>query len=174
MTRQLRSLAACVVLSLLFVPPARAQESIPSTFGHALKFTVLDPTTYAAPALYYDATLRDWNTSQLFFRNGFVERNPRFTLSGLPGDTPLSYGAGRVQIAKDAFAVLGVSAVHNFSSQLLQQSLQARYPEHRKLIAVLGWTERIGVASLMSYRIAGPHYTQWRRNQELAAQLSLR
>jgi hypothetical protein len=174
MTRQLRTFAACVVLSLVCVPFARAQESTPSTFGRALKLTVLDPTTYAAPILYFDSTVRDWNTSQVFFRNGFVERNPRFTVSGLPGDPPLSYGAGRAQITKDAFAVLGVSAVHNFSSQMITQALQTRYPEHRKLIAVIGWAERIGVSSWMSYQVAMPHYRQTQRNQQMIATLGLK
>src|SRR5690349_7740995 len=97
LTRQLRSFVGCLVLSLMIAPAVRAQESTPSPFIHALKLTILDPTTYPAPALYYDATMRDWNSSQPFFRNGFVERNPRFTLSGVSGDTAISYGAGQQQ-----------------------------------------------------------------------------
>jgi hypothetical protein len=174
LTRQLRSLVACVVLSLAIVPAVRAQESTPSTFGHALKLTLLDPTTYPAPALYYDSTMRDWNSSQPFFRNGFVEGNSRFTVSGLSGDTAISYAAGRQQIMKDAAALFGVSAIHNFSSHLLDQALKERYPEHRKLITVIGWAERIGASSYLSYRVSASHYQQWKRNEQLSAQLGLR
>jgi hypothetical protein len=174
LTRQLRSLAACIILSLAIVPTVCAQESTPSIFGHAIKLTFLDPTTYPASALYYDATMRDWNSSQPFFRNGFVERNPRFTATGVSGDTAVGYDAGRQQIIKDTFEILGVSAVHNLSTHLLDEALKQRYPEHRKLITFVGWAERIGASSWMSYQVSASHYRQWKRNEQLSAQLGLR
>jgi hypothetical protein len=71
-------------------------------------------------------------------------------------------------------SVLAVSAVHNVSARLIEQGLRQRYPEHGRLITALGWVERGAVASLMSYELAGPHYQQWRQNQQLSAQLGLR
>jgi hypothetical protein len=142
--------------------------------GGAFKATLLDPTTYAAPALYYDATMRDWNTSQPFFRAGYLEVNPRFTISGRSNDTPVSYTVGRNQILSDTLALLAISAAHNFTSQLLQRSAATVHPDHRKAVAVIGTIERIAVSSFISYHVAAPHYRQWRANQELMNQLGIR
>src|SRR5262249_33715572 len=67
----------------------RAQEvKGPSwSFGSFVKDVTLDPTTYAPAIIAYDATVRDWNSSQPFFRNGFLEQNARFTVSGQANDT---------------------------------------------------------------------------------------
>jgi hypothetical protein len=118
--------------------------------------------------------MRDWNTSQPFFRNGFVEQNARFTRSGRSGDIAISYEAGRSRILRDSLSVLAVSAVHNFGTQLIQQGLRERYPEHRKMVSVLGWIERSAVASAMSYALAGPHYRQAELNQRMSNSLGLR
>ena len=174
-TRQLRAIASCLTVYVLVVPRlASAQDREPSFVGHALKLAVLDPTTYAPAVVVYDATMRDWNTSQPFFRNGFLEHNARFTVSGFSNDKPVSYGVGRSQILKDSMSVLAVSAVHNVGARLIEQGLRQRYPEHGRLITALGWVERGAVASLMSYELAGPHYQQWRQNQQLSGQLGLR
>jgi hypothetical protein len=118
--------------------------------------------------------MRDWNTSQPFFRNGFVEQNARFTRSGRSGDIAVSYQAGRSQILRDSLSVLAVSAAHNFAAQLITQGLRTQNPEHRKLVTILGWIERSAVASAMSYALAGPHYRQARLNQQMIDQLGLR
>ena len=175
-TRQLRALASISIVCCLFLVPceAFAQEREASPFGHALKATLLDPTTYAPGILVYDSMIRDWDTSQPFFRNGFVERNARYTRSGRPNDLALSYSDGRRLILTDSLRVLGVSAIHNFSTQLFEQALRERYPEHRKLVTVLGFMERTAVASLMAYQWAGPHYRQWRMNQQLISEMGLR
>ena len=174
-TRQLRKCASCLIVCLLLTPcVAIAQERGPSVFGHAMKTTILDPTTYTPAIFTYDGTMRDWKTSQPFFRNGFVEQNERFTRSGRANDIAMSYEAGRQQILRDTMSVLAVSAVHNFSTQLFEQALHERFPEHRKLVTTLGWIERSAVASLMSYQLAGPHYRQWRENQRLVTELGIR
>ena len=85
--RQLRWFGSCLIVYALLVPcVAFAQEREPSPLGRVLKATFLDPTTYAPAVLTYDGTMRDWNTSQPFFRNGFLEQNARFTRSGRRSD----------------------------------------------------------------------------------------
>ncbi len=175
MARQLRVLGSCLIVSLLLVPGgAVAQEREPSAIGQAIKATILDPTTFAPATFTYDGTMRDWNTSQPFFRNGFVEQNARFTRSGRSGDIAISYEAGRTQILRDSLSVLAVSAVHNFGTQLIQQGLRERFPEHRKVVSVLGFLERSAVASAMSFALAGPHYRQAQLNQRMSNDLGLR
>ena len=174
LNQPLRAFAFCVVFSLAIVPQLPAQDVTPSsTVGRALKSTVLDPTTYAPSALYYDAAMRDWNASQPFFRHGFVEQNSRFTISGLSFDTPVSYAAGRNQILRDAIAVFTASALHNVSARFIEHALKDRYPEHRKAITVIGRIERIGLSSGVSYYVAAPHYRQWKRSKELAARMGI-
>jgi hypothetical protein len=173
--RQVHAIASWVLVSTLVVPRVvSAQDRESSGVGHALKVTFLDPTTYAPGLLTYDATMRDWNTSQPFFRNGFLERNARFTISGFSNDKPVSYDTGRRQILTDSLSVLAVSAVHNFSERVVEGAVGDSHPNHRRLVAALGWVERSAVASLMSYELSGPHYRQWRRNQQLSAQLGIR
>jgi hypothetical protein len=94
-----------LAIAIVLMPAyASAQESSDgSAVGSIFKRVVFDPTTYAPAIIAYDGTMRDWNTSQPFFRNGYFERNERFTLSGLPNDRPVSYEAGRRRILNDAF-----------------------------------------------------------------------
>jgi hypothetical protein len=155
-------------------PVAYAQDERPSPLVDAIKHTVFDPTTYVPGIISYDATMRDWRTSQTFFQNGFVEHNARFTVSGLPDDTAIDYGAGRHLILKDALGAVAVSAVQNLATRLLEESLIRRYPEHRKLVRALGWVERVSVASFLSYQLSAAHYRQAQQNQELAIQLGVR
>src|SRR5688572_6517776 len=108
-TRQqywLRGLATSAIITILLVlSTARytsAQEvDRSSAVADVVKGVVFDPTTYAPALVSFDATMRDWNTSQPFFRNGYVEHNARFTVSGRPNDTAVSYTVGRNQIFKD-------------------------------------------------------------------------
>jgi hypothetical protein len=178
-TRQqaLRSIVAFATMCAFVAsmsPVLHAQdERRPSPLTNAIKQTLLDPTTYVPGILSYDATMRDWKTSQPFFQHGFVEQNSRFTVSGLPGDTAIDYGAGRHLIIRDALGTVALTAVQNLATRLVEDSLANRYPEHRKLLRGLGWAERIAVASFLSYQLSAAHYRQAAQNQELASQLGL-
>ena len=181
-TRQqywLRGLTTSAIITILLVlTPAQyvsAQETDRSSaVADIVKGVVFDPTTYAPALISYDATMRDWNTSQPFFRNGYVERNNRFTISGRPNDTPVSYTVGRNQILKDTLATFGTSAVQNLSSRLVERALLAKYPDHRKAVKTVGWIQRIGLASLMSYKLSAAHYRQAGQNAALARELGYR
>jgi hypothetical protein len=170
------SIVALLVAIIVTVPAvASAQDDRGSSFAAAMfKGVFLDPTTYAPAIIAYDATMRDWNTSQPFFRNGYVERNERFTITGRPGDTPVSYSVGTRQIGKDAFANFGVSALTNAADRIFERALLDRFPNHRKLIRGLGWIERSAFASYWSYRLSAEHYRQASNNARIAAQLGLR
>jgi len=181
-TRQqygLRGLATSAIITILFVlitgRLASAQEvDRPSAVADIIKGVVFDPTTYAPAVISYDATMRDWNTSQPFFRNGYLERNDRFTVSGRANDLPVSYTVGRNQILKDTLATFGTSAVQNLSSRLVERALLAKYPDHGKLVKTIGWIQRIGVASLMSYQLSAAHYKQAGYNAAQARELGFR
>jgi hypothetical protein len=162
--------AFCVGAPLI----ASAQDERPSPLADAIKHTLFDPTTYAPGAISYHATMRDWNTSQPFFQHGFVEHNERFTISGLADDTAVDYATGRRRILTDALETVAITAVHNITTRLIEDALVSRHPEHRKLFHVLGWAERIAVASAMSYELSAAHYRQAQRNEQQAAALGLR
>ena len=169
------SAIVAVLLVLTTAQDVSAQEETPSSVvADIFKGVVFDPTTYAPALISSDATMRDWNTSQPFFRNGYVEANARFTLSGRPNDTAVSYTMGQNQILKDALETFGVSAVQNLSSRLVERALLAKYPEHRKLVRTIGWIQRIGTASLITYRLSAPHYRQARYNAVRARELGYR
>jgi hypothetical protein len=173
--RLVTALVTVVTIVLTDAKLAFAQDETPSSaFAAIVKGVIVDPTTYA-PALFgYDATMKDWNTSQPFFQSGFVEHNARFTVTGRPDDTAVSYTAGRRLILRDAFATFGMSAAQNATSRLVERALLSRYPEHRKAVKTIGWIERIAVASLVSYRLSADHYRQAQANTERALALGLR
>ena len=135
-----------------------------------MKRVVFDPTTYVPAILGYHATYRDWQTSQPFFRNGYNERNPRFTTSGLPNDRPISHSDGNRKILVDALINFQTSAVNNLTQNVIEHVLIERYPEHRKLWRTLGWVERVGFASFTSYRWSADHYRQTTQNEMLEHQ----
>lgn len=135
---------------------------------------VLDPTTYAPAALAYDATMRDWRTSQPFFEHGFYERNARFTLSGLPNDVAVSYGAGQRIIRADTLESLKRAAINNFAEAIVERMLVNKYPNHRKLLRAVGWAQRISLASYTGYRLSAAHYRQAWQNERLAEQLGFK
>ena len=112
----------------------------------------------------------DWNSSQPFFQNGFLEENARYTRSGFAKDFPLSYGDGNQQILKDALMILPLSFVNSAVTHLVERKLSERFPEKRKLWKTLSWVERIAFASVASYRVSSPHFRQWQQNQRLAQQ----
>jgi hypothetical protein len=151
--------------------PSAPESASSSRLAYAVKGVLFDPTTYMPALLGFDATMRDWKTSQPFFAQGFVEKNERFTVSGLPYDRAISYEAGRGQIVRDAFSVLEVSAIQNLTERLTEHALLRKFPEHQKMVKAIGWFERISVASLVAYHVAAPHYSQWRLNQSMAVGL---
>ena len=110
----------------------------------------------------------DWNSSQPFFRHGFVEENSRYTSSGFARATPLSYGDGNQQILVDALILLPFSFVNSAVTHMVERKLSDRFPEKRKLWKTLSWVERIAFASIASYRVSAPHFRQWQQNQRLA------
>ena len=172
-TRQ--SVVALAIAVMLMPAYASAQESNGgSTVGSIFKRVVFDPTTYAPAVIAHDGTMRDWNTSQPFFRNGFYERNERFTLSGLPNDRPVSYEVGQRRILNDAFVTLEMSLINNVSSQVFERVLIERFPQRRKLVRTLGWIERSAFASLMAYHLSAQHYRQAAANQAYAQQMGFR
>jgi hypothetical protein len=174
-TTQVAARVLCVALVVLLPSGALAQgDDSGSAVGTIVRRVLLDPTTYAPAAIAYDATMRDWNSSQPFFRNGYFEHNPRFTISGLPNDRPVSYAEGRQRILKDALVHLELAALHNTFENIVEHTLVSRFPEHRKLFRVLGWIERGAYASYASYVLSSQHYRQWRANERLAAEVGLR
>jgi hypothetical protein len=181
LTRQhfsLRFIATFVMIATLVLvsaPLAFAQdEKRSSAFADVVKGVVFDPTTYAPALIAYHATMKDWNTSQPFFQNGFVEHNARFTVNGRPDGTAVSYTVGRNLIFKDAAAAFGVAAAQNATSRLVEHALLQRYPDHRKVVKTIGWMQRIAVASAMSYHLSAGHYRQAQLNAQRSAELGLR
>jgi len=152
---------------------AQDQEHV-SFVADVAKHVVLDPTTYAPAIIAYDSTMRDWNSSQPFFQNGYAEHNPFFTVSGLPNDRAVSYTVGKQMIVRDLFTNLEVSAVNNITGSIFERALIERYPSHRKLVRAVGWVEKSVFASYLSYRLSATHYRQWQQNEQMAQQLGIR
>jgi hypothetical protein len=148
----------------------RDGTSIPSLALHSAVAALKDPTTYAPAGMLYVSSQLDWNSSQAFFQRGDVEENPRYTVTGLPHDTPLSYGAGNQQLVADALSVASVSLVNNAIAHFTIDALALRNPEHRKLWKTIGWIERAAVASSLSYLLSVRHFEQWQQNERMAAQ----
>jgi hypothetical protein len=151
--------------------PDNAEQ--PSLLADVAKRVFFDPTTYAPAVLGYDSTMRDWKSSQPFFQNGFMERNPRFTISGLPTDRAVSYGEGSRRIFSDAVANFEMSLMNNVTDTVFEHVLAERYPNHRKLIRTLGWIEKSAFASYMSYKLSAANYRQWQYNEQTSRQLGL-
>jgi hypothetical protein len=135
------------------------------------KKTLTDPTSYAPTILFYVSARLDWDSSQPFFRNGSLEANPHYTISGLPNGVPLSYGAGNRRILMDALTiVLPVSLANNAASRLAETVLTQRDPAHRRRWVVVAWIERTAAASALSYVMSVRHFQQWQLNERMAAQ----
>jgi hypothetical protein len=160
-----------LVLSSAQFALAQQDEKPSSVLGSVVKGVILDPTTYAPAILGYHSTMKDWNTSQPFFNNGYVEHNARFTVTGRANDAPVSYIEGRNRILRDAITTLSVAAAQNATSRLVEQALLARYPDHRKAVKTVGWIQRIALGSLMSYHLSASHYRQAALNAQRAKEL---
>jgi hypothetical protein len=157
---------------MLMASSVSAQDRDRASFvPDVVKKVIVDPTTYAPAVVAWGATRLDWQSSQIFFRNGMFEHNPRFTVSGRSGDTAIGYRAGNRQILTDAIANLRLSLVNNVSARVMERLLIPRYPNHRKLLRTIGWIERSAMASYWSYRLSADHFRQWQENQRRARQL---
>ena len=165
------SVLTVTALTGILLPLTVSAQEQPSLLGDTVKKVIFDPTTYAPAIIAYDGTMRDWNTSQPFFRNGYLEHNERFTLTGRPNDRPVSYEVGRGRILSDALVNLEMSVVNNVADRLFERMLMDRFPQHRKLVHVLGWVERGAFASYMSYQLSAQHYRQAAANTQRAQQL---
>jgi hypothetical protein len=167
----MRFLSVCAVAMLLSFAPASARaqavESRPFAWDVA-RAVVIDPTTYAPALISYKSIQRDWKTSQILFANGWVEQNPRFTVSGRANDVPVSYDAGTRRIRRAALGVFQYSAANNVGTLVVERLLIARYPHRKTLIRTLSWVERIAFASALTYRNSAEHLRQASRNRRLA------
>jgi hypothetical protein len=132
-----------------------------------------DPTTYAPTIVVHTARQLDWSSSQPLFALGYLEANPRYTVSGRPDDVPVSYAAGNRRIARDTVGLLGWSAANNAVSAVVERRLIARAPRHRRLIRTIGWIERVSFAAYWSHRLSRRHVEQWRANRDLARELGV-
>jgi len=174
---RLGTVLAVLITAIFSIMPsaATAQEQEHGSFlGTIAKQLILDPTTYGPSLIAYDATLRDWNTSQPFFQHGFVEHNSRFTISGRPNDIPVPYAEGRRRIVADAMTNLGMSTLNNFTGRVFERMLIERYPQHRKVVRTVSWVERISFGVYMSYVLSRDHYRQAELNGARAQQLGYR
>ena len=166
-----------VLVTMLVVTPAMVSaqtENESSLFWDVTKGVVFDPTTYAPAVFTYTSMRMDWNSSQPLFRNGWVEQNYRFTRSGRPFDTPLSYAEGNRKIRQMALLHLQESVLNNVAVNLFERVLSERHPQHRKLFKTLSWVERIAFSSYVSYLASANHFKQAERNRALAAQFGYR
>ncbi len=160
------------LMVLVFSPlSVLGQQSTESPVRGVFKRVAFDPTTYAPAIVSGVAQHLDWKSSQVFFQQGFLERNPAYTVSGRADDIPISYEVGNERIGRAVFVNLGTSLVNNVAIALVERALIERHPEHRKLVRGLGWAERIAFASWLTYQKSAMHFRQWQRNRELERQL---
>jgi hypothetical protein len=166
---------ALLIMMVLTPAIASAQgETDSNVFWDVTKAVVFDPTTYAPATLSYTSMRMDWESSQTLFKNGWVEQNHLFTVSGRPNDLPLSFADGNKKIRHMALLHLQESIVNNVAANIFERVLAEKYPDHRKLFKVLSWVERIGFASYVSYAASANHFRQTERNRQIAIQYGYR
>lgn len=162
---------------MMLLAPAMAaaqSETDSNVFWDVTKAVVFDPTTYAPATLSYTSMKLDWQSSQTLFRNGWMEQNHRFTMSGRPNDVPISFADGNKKIRTMALLHLQESIVNNAAANIFERVLAEKYPQHRKLFKVLSWVERVAFASYVSYAASANHFKQTERNRQLAIQYGYR
>jgi hypothetical protein len=169
--RLCRVSAVALTMLLASASVSAQDQDVGSSVSDVVKKVILDPTTYAPAIVAWEATRLDWQSSQIFFQNGWLERNPRFTVSGHSEDAAIGYAAGNRQIFRDAVGNLQLSLVNNASERMMERLLTPRYPGHRKLLRTIGWIERGAMASYLSYLLSAAHFRQWQANEALATQL---
>lgn len=173
----MRAMTRWFLLTIMILTPAVASaqaDTDSNLFWDVTKAVVLDPTTYAPATLSYTSMKLDWNSSQPLFRNGWVEQNQRFTLSGRSNDVPVSFVDGNKQIRNMALMHLQESIVNNAAANIFERVLANKYPQHRTLFKILSWSERIAFASYVSYYASAQHFKQAERNRQLALQFGYR
>ena len=173
----MRVLNRWIFLTIIILAPSVASaqtDTGSSVFWDVTKSVVFDPTTYAPATLSYTSMKMDWNSSQPLFRNGWVEQNHRFTLSGRANDVPISYAEGNKKIRHMALLHLQESVINNVAANVFERVLANKYPQHRKLFKALSWVERIAFASYVSYLASANHFKQAERNRQLALQYGYR
>ena len=173
----MRAMRRLLLLSMMILMPAIASaqtESDSNVVWDVTKAVLFDPTTYAPATLSYTSMKMDWDSSQTLFRNGWVEQNQRFTISGRPNALPVSYEEGNKRIGQMALLHLQESLVNNAAANIFERVLANKYPQHRKVFKVLSWTERIAFASYVSYMASANHFKQNERNRQLAIQFGYR
>lgn len=166
-----------MLFSLMLLTPVMASaqpETDTNVFWDVTKAVVFDPTTYAPATLTYTSMKMDWDSSQTLFRNGWVEQNHRFTVSGRQNDLPISFSDGNRKIRNMALLHLQESLINNTAANVFERVLAERYPQHRTLFKVLSWVERIAFASYVSYAASSNHFKQAERNRQLAIQFGYR
>jgi len=169
----MRAIKRLMLVSLMVLTPAIASaqaETDTNVFWDVTKAVVFDPTTYAPATLTYTSMKMDWDSSQTLFRNGWVEQNHRFTVSGRPNDLPVSYAEGNRKIRNMALLHLQESLINNTAANVFERVLAGRYPQHRTFFKVLSWVERIAFASYVSYAASANHFKQAERNRQLVIQ----
>ena len=166
-----------VLTTVLILTPIAASaqsETESSLFWDVTKSVVFDPTTYAPAVLSYSSMKLDWESSQPLFRNGWMEQNHRFTVTGRPNDRPISFEDGNRKIRNMALLHLQESVINNVTANLFERVLSEKYPQHRKLFKTLSWIERIAFSGYVSYLASANHFKQAERNRQLAIQYGYR
>jgi hypothetical protein len=143
----------------------------PSLFSETVTRVLKDPTTYALPPIVYTAHRLDWDSSQKLFAHGYLEANPKFTLSGRVDDVPISHQAGKRRILRYSASMIGRSMLNNGICAVVERRLIEKAPHRRKLIRTLGWIERGLVTAYWSYRLTHNQVSQWRDNERVLAGL---
>jgi hypothetical protein len=169
----MRAMKRLMLLSMMVLTPviASAQtETGSNVVWDVTKAVLFDPTTYVPATLTYKSMKMDWDSSQTLFRNGWVEQNERFTITGRPNGLPVSYEEGNRRIRQMALLHLQESLINNTATNIFERVLADKYPEHRTLFKVLSWTERIAFASYVSYMASANHFRQDGRNRQLVIQ----
>jgi hypothetical protein len=168
--KALRMFIAAILLGLAPASAfAQAQAETPRPFAwEVARGVLIDPTTYAPALISYEAIRQDWKTSQVLFAHGWLEENPRFTVSGRANDVPVGYGEGMSRIRRTSLTTLQYSAVNNVSARVVARLLVARYPHRKRLIRALSWAERIAFASFLTYSNSVDHIRQASINRRLA------
>lgn len=142
--------------------------------GKAMLKTTIDLTTTPPAILHYYAKMEDWETSQPFFRAGWLEKNPGFTETGLPYDVAMSFGDGKRVIRHESYRILWDSAVNNFLSHLTKQYMDYKYPGHKKLWTTVEWAERLAFMGFTAWKGSAQFIEQRRKNERLALQYGLK
>lgn len=173
--KRVLSISLCFLILLISFPQEiMAQDSFGQFLKDIGKDVVLDPTTYTPAAIYFTTKKLDWDSSQVFFKNGYTEENSDFTISGRANDVPVSQSAGNRRIVIKTLPFLESSLLNNVGVSVSERFLINSYPNHRKLIKSIGWVEKIAIASYFSYHYSTKSFHQWQTNNRMASELGLK